>query len=397
MLFRSELSSFNACLNLDNTIRLTGARSGQKVINIPSSAKYVSNDVEIEAPITVIASEFLNNDSYAISVYIPSDIPTIEEGAFANCESLVIYCESQNKEAGWSDNWTDGTIPVYWNVTSSSHQAMINSIIYTIVDGKAVISGHDENIKSAVVPTSVEIDGNNYPVESIGARAFANASSMASIYIPSSIKSVSDSSFEGCNSLTVYFEGSATPGFNDYYSRPVYENVNFDDIIQVNYIEYLVNRNNGEATATSYVFGLANAAIPDVITDSKGTEYKVAAIGNGAFQGCSDINRVSFGANVKSIGDRAFQECKGLTNYVVIPESVEYLGDWAFALTSKHLVIYVEAAQIPSTWALEWDAYNYDSENDDESIVQINTYIGLDIAWEYRDNVPTIIVVDNEA
>ena len=386
---------FDACLNLDETIRLTRSSSGQKVVTIPSSAKYVKDGVEITKDITVISSGFLKDDSYVISAYISSSIPTIEEGAFGNCENLVIYCESTSKEAGWDDNWHDASTPVYWNVTQTLNQATINDVVYTVKDGKAVISGHNEGIKSAIIPSTVKIGNDDYAVESIGARAFANASSMSSIYIPSSITSISNTSFEGCNALTVYFQGNMTTEFSENYSRPVYENVALENIVTVNYIEYLVNKNNGEAMATSYAFGLANAAIPDTITDSSGTTYKVTSIGSRAFQNCSGLSRVSFGANLKTIGDHAFEECKGLTDYVIIPENVTTVGDWAFALTSRSLKIYVETTQIPSTWSSEWDVYDYDSESDDDSTITLSTYIGLNVGWEYKNNVPVEIVVDS--
>ena len=390
-----DYKGFGACLNLDETIRLTSAGTGQKVVDVPSSAKYLKGDTEITQDITVIASGFLKDNSYVISAYIPSNIPTIEKGAFEGCENLVIYCESSAKEAGWDDEWHDEQTPVYWNVTQELNQATINDIVYTVKDGKAVISGHNEGIRSATIPSSVTIGSSNYSVESIGAKAFANASSMSSIYIPSSIISIADNSFEGCNALTVYFEGSMTTGFSDVYSRPVYENVALENIVTVNFIEYLINKNNGEAIATSYAFGLSNAAIPDTISAPNGATYKVTSIGNNAFQNCSGLTRVSFGANITSIGDYAFEECKGLTDYVIIPETVTHVGDWAFALTSKSLKIYVEAAQIPSTWSTEWDVYDYDSESDDDSTITLSTYIGLDIAWEYKNNVPVEIAIDN--
>ena len=383
-----KLSGFSACLNLDSTIRLTKA-SSQREIAIPSKGTYTTDDgLEVEKEVTRIASGFLSNNSDVYSVYIPSSIPTIEANAFVDCDSLVIYSESANKLAGWDDNWKDENTPVYWNVTKTNNHETIDSIEYTIVDGKATVSGYStDKLRSAVIPSSVTIGNTSYPVVAIGPRAFANAS-LTSIYIPSSVNSISDTSFEGCNTVTVYFEGSATAGFNDYYSRPVYQNVSYNDIYAESEIEYLINRKSGEATATSYVFGCKYAFIPDTITVDS-VEYKVTAIGNRAFQGCSELLKASFGSNVKSIGERAFQGCKGLDGYIIIPESVEIIEDWAFAQTNANLEIFVEAAQIPAGFFAEWNVYDYDTDSDDESTIAFETYIGLNVSWTYdKNNTP---------
>ena len=378
----------SACLNLDNTIRLTAASSGEREIVIPAQGTYKNDEgTSITADITMIDTGFLSSNSYIMSVYIPASIPTIKEAAFDNCENLVIYSEAASKLAGWDDNWVDEHTPVYYGVTKTTNYALIDSVEYAIKDGKAVVSGHDEKIKYAVIPSSVEIGGTTYAVESIGPRAFANAS-MTSIYIPSSVKSISDTSFESCNAVTVYFEGNATPNFTDYYSRPVYTNVARSDIYSSNYIEYLINKNTGEATATSYIFGLTNASIPDTIT-VESIEYKVTTVGSRAFQGCTELRRASFGANVTFIGDYAFQGCKGLDEYIVIPEAVTYVGDWAFSQTNSKLTIYVEANQIPSEWAEEWAVFDYDTKSDDDSLTELDVYIGLNTGWAYdKNNTP---------
>ena len=56
----------------------------------------------------------------------------------------------------------------------------------------------------------------------------------------------------------------------------------------------------------------------------------VLSIGDYAFSGCSKLTSVSIGSAVETIGDGAFNNCNNLT-YVTIPKSVKSIGNYAFA------------------------------------------------------------------
>jgi hypothetical protein len=63
----------------------------------------------------------------------------------------------------------------------------------------------------------------------------------------------------------------------------------------------------------------------------KGNTYSVTAIGEGAFDNCSDLTSVNIPNTVTSIGNNAFYFCNGLTS-VSIPHSVTTIGNSAFYL-----------------------------------------------------------------
>ncbi|MBR0294603.1 MAG: leucine-rich repeat protein [Bacilli bacterium] len=395
----ADLAGFSACVNLDGTIRLTENKTGERYITIPSTVSYKNGSGQsIEADVTQIASGFLTNDNYVYSVYIPNTIPTINKDAFVKCDNLVIYCASNSKPSGWSDDWKDETTPAYWNVTASNNQVIIDGIVYSLDGDDAVVSGHYENIRgSIVIPSTVKINNNTYSVSAINDKAFASSTNLSSIYIPSSVKTISATAFYDCNSLTVYFEGKATEGFTDYYSRPLYEDVSQDMIVSDNLIEYLVtDPDEGEVSATSYLFGLAQANIPASIKIGE-HDYKVTAIGDRAFQGNTYINVVTIGENVKSIGERAFSGCTNLQSYVVIPDNVQTMGAWVFSQTFADLEIYVVDQQKPSGWADEWDAYDYDAESDNDEIIYLYSVFGLNILWQYDEETNQPILIDVNA
>lgn len=59
----------------------------------------------------------------------------------------------------------------------------------------------------------------------------------------------------------------------------------------------------------------------------------VESIGNYAFSGCSGLSSIIFGKNVYSIGKYAFERC-GLGGKLVLPESIREIGDYAFRINN---------------------------------------------------------------
>ena len=56
---------------------------------------------------------------------------------------------------------------------------------------------------------------------------------------------------------------------------------------------------------------------------------KVTQIGNGAFSGCTALEKIELSKNLKIIGHAAFQDCHALKE-ISIPESVTEMGNIVF-------------------------------------------------------------------
>jgi hypothetical protein len=52
-----------------------------------------------------------------LSVYIPLTVTTINEGAFANCTNLTIYCAVASEPTGWNSAWNPSKCRVLWGQT----------------------------------------------------------------------------------------------------------------------------------------------------------------------------------------------------------------------------------------------------------------------------------------
>ena len=106
---------------------------------------------------------------------------------------------------------------------------------------------------------------------------------------------------------------------------------------QVNFIYY--NRISSVKKTVEITYGTSSTifyhgdfAIPEQVTYS-GNTYSVIAIGDEAFENCSELTSVTIPNSVTSIGNSAFNGCSELTS-VTIPNSVTSIGNSAFQVCS---------------------------------------------------------------
>lgn len=111
---------------------------------------------------------------------------------------------------------------------------------------------------------------------------------------------------------------------------------------EVDNLRYSVNSDNTSVTVTTPAEGKTysgDITIPGSVANN-GVTYSVTAIGDDAFQDCTELTSVVMPNSVTSIGEYAFDYCRKLKS-VVMPNSVTSIGDGAFlycsALTSVSL------------------------------------------------------------
>jgi len=74
---------------------------------------------------------------------------------------------------------------------------------------------------------------------------------------------------------------------------------------------------------------MGNVVIPESVTYN-GNIYSVTSIGDYAFEGCKGLTSITIPNSVTSIGYGAFSSCSGLTS-ITIPNSVTSIGEGAFS------------------------------------------------------------------
>lgn len=136
------------------------------------------------------------------------------------------------------------------------------------------------------IPETVTINGAEYAVEAIDAKTFAGNTTVTSVTVPDTVKTIAEGQFKDCSKLTSVTLPSAIT----------------------------------EIPADTF----AGTALTSVTVPSK-----VTSIGAGAFQG-TKLTSVTLPASVTTVGASAFADTEALKS-VTLPESVKTVGESAFA------------------------------------------------------------------
>jgi hypothetical protein len=181
---------------------------------------------------------------------------------------------------------------------------------------------------------------------SIATNDFFNCTSLISITIPKSVKTIIMPVFSGCKNLsainvdvdnTVYCSDNGVLYYKDKGKLLHYPagktNASFTipnsvDTIATRAFYECTNLTN--VTIPNSVIGIEEAAFFGCTSlTSINIPNSITRIWNKTFQGCTNLTSVTIPNSVKSIGFNAFENCTSLTN-ITIPNSVIGIGESAF-------------------------------------------------------------------
>ncbi len=243
-----------------------------------------------------------------------SDKPTIDISG--ETERLKIVAESKkevdeqimvavNRAASNSDRYAAD--PKYFDYEAEdgrdSEGKIIGSLSPFIGKGIRILAYKGFAAGVAVIPT--EIDGR--PVTSIGRNAFYNAE-ISEIIIPSTVKAIFDSAFEGCTNL----KGVELPRGLTYMGAGCFSGTG---LTSIKLPDSLVNME-----ACFYGSSIEHITFPNAIEKIRGCHN------------CTSLKSVTFGAENKVISNYAFQGCLSLQE-INLPDSIEEIGFAAFGNT----------------------------------------------------------------
>lgn len=302
----------------DGCAKLTG-------VTIPNTVTIIGNQafvfcsqlasVNIPESVTTIEVQAFGYCNSLTSITIPSSVMLIDEFAFTNCASLAsITVEEGNPVYDSRDNCNA--------IINTEYNALLfgckNTVIpYSVTTIASWAFAYCSDLTSVTLPNSLIY---------INDHAFLDCTGLTEITIPRFVTQIGNYAFAGCNGLTSVTipKSVSSIGYNPFSSCEGLTSITVDS--NNPYFDSRENCNAIIKTATNtLISGCMNSFIPNTVT----------AIDR-AFSGCSGLTTISIPNSVTSIGDYAFEDCKGLKDvysYITDPSKV-LIGQSVFMLLS---------------------------------------------------------------
>ena len=283
-------SAFSACSGLTSIDIPSGVTSiGQRAFYGCSSL----TSIDIPNSVTTIGNYAFGNCSSLTSIDIGNSVTSIGEGAFRGCSGLtsIDIPDSVTSIGNGAFSGCTGLTSIKVNSANPQYDSRNNCNAIIEKATNALIFG----CKNTIIPNSVK---------SIGESAFDGCSSLTSITIPSCVTGIGQRAFYGCSSLTSIDIPNSVTTIGNYAfgncSSLTSVTINSNAIISKTYSSSLSLKNIFGNQVKSYIIG-----------DS------VTSIGSYAFYNCSSLNSVTIPSSVTSIGSNAFSSCTNLQKVLV--------------------------------------------------------------------------------
>lgn len=246
-------------------------------------------------------------------------------------------------------------------------------------DGTTTLAGYAPT-GSITIPDSVLYMGVALPVTKIGNNAFSYYSSLTAIFIPNSIKNISQFALAGTSLTQIMIPESivsignyafmdcshlktievrcrnASIGTNIFFGCYNIENVTFEK-----YIDF------PKVNLKRIILGDSIATIPTIFQNCDHLNRvdignSITSIPNDCFDDCDSLRIVVLGSNVSSIGARSFRKCINLDTIYAKPDTAPSLGLNAFNFTPSNKVVVTYCnANYSSVWGTT--GFNYVTAN----------------------------------
>ena len=209
------------------------------------------------------------------------------------------------------------------------------SFSYEIVDNEVVITKYiGTNKTSATVPATIK----GIPVVAIAEGAFKGNTELTSVKVSEGIRDIGASAFENCTSLaTITLPSTITHiGEKAIYNTAYYNNesnwkkkVVHDDAGDLNFSGGVpqIPWEDIEASNLDYLY-LGTNLIEITYSGAYSIKHNTRVIADGAFANCN-ADEVTFSTQLIAIGNNAFKDCKNLKT-VTFFDGIEFIGESAF-------------------------------------------------------------------
>ncbi len=216
-----------------------------------------------------------------------------------------------------------------------SYALNYGSFSYEVVNDEVVITKYiGSNRTSITVPATI----NEMPVVAIAEGAFKGNTELTLVKVSEGVRDVGASAFEDCTSLaTITLPTTITHiGEKAIYNTAYYNNesnwkkkVNHDSSGDLSFGNGIpqIPWEDIIARDLDYLY-LGTNLIEISYSGSYSVKKDTRVIADGAFSGCN-AEEVTFPSQLVTIGNNAFKDCKQLKR-IVFSDSIEYIGESAF-------------------------------------------------------------------
>ena len=237
------------------------------------------------------------------SVTIPDSVTSIDVGAFDGCSSLtnvLIPHTVFGRKAGWDGNVFERGVISASSFSGCKSLEHIDIPEGTLVIGDSAFNGC-ERLKSVQIPDTVI---------KIGNEAFANCNELEELVIPAS-----------CTDLGQFFSPQGKVKLNRILVDPQNDSYSSSDGI-------LFSSNRDTLIAFPPECNVTDYIIPEGVTEIKPR----------AFSGCNKIRKVVCAQSVHIIGEEAFAEMSALTEIVLPPDCKVLKRELFYGCTNLNII-----------------------------------------------------------
>ena len=325
---------------IEHTI-LTGCNSATSIVVEEGNPNYDSRD-NCNAIIETATNELLNGCqntiipnsvshireyAFAYSTY-PSIVskattpPIVDGNAFHTRETpITVYIPCGTRTAYEASDWAQyvGEF-VEENCAETEENDTKYTITYTSTDGKAVTLNKTDGFGANIISNTYDdtragVITFDAPVTTIGASAFEGCTTLRSIIIPNSVKSIEEDAFAKCSALR---DVSISASVTTISTNPFTDCVNLASITVEEGNTVYDSRNDCnaiiETASNTLLVGCKSTIIPE----------DVKKIGYSAFYGCINLKAITIPTSVELVERAAFHNT-GITS-ITIPANTTLQG-----------------------------------------------------------------------
>ena len=331
--------------------------------NITLYAKWIQKQAPVATYTVTFNSQNADTDAYPPSIEVTSPAAT----------TVGVLPSEPVKEGYIFDSWNtraDGTGTAFTASTMVTGNITVyalwkeNGLVYCkyeTVGSDLVVTGltrAGEDQSTIIIPSM--INGKN--VTKIGREAFEEENELTQIILPDGLISIEERAFHECDNLTsiILPDSLTTIGAEAFLECSKLSNITIPqnvtsigegafgvcDVLNIT----VGNGNQSYCIVNGILFNKNKTKLffcPRNIIGSYSIPNGVVSIGDYAFEGCKGLSDITIPDSVTSIGYYAFEDCSGLKN-ITIPKNVTSIGEYAFSLSGEGFSIIINATTPPA-------------------------------------------------